>query len=191
MKFQTRLLCNSTRGTAKFPPGMRNEIPWNGLGWVAGSWGCGNSGMWKSGMWNSGMHLQKQEQLLPGGIPAAGDPKKGWAHPGEGTGSRVRDANPSFLPPTSPTVTPVKPKPAFNLSFKRVHYRLSSKPGLHSPQLALLKFFPRCIYEEFINLISFNFFFSPAGSLCQALFYFWHDKTQLCSGNTSRLNNVS
>lgn len=145
-----------------------------GMGW--GGWlargdveiqACGNQGCETQGCTSKNRSSFCQGEFLLLGIPKRAELIQGKALGAE-SGMQIQ----SFFPPTSPTVTPVKPKPAFNLSFKRVHYRLSSKPGLHSPQLALLKFFPRCIYEEFINLISFNFFFPPAGSLCQALFYF-------------------
>lgn len=124
MKFQPRLLCNSTGGTAKFPSGMLNEVPWNGLG------GCG----WLLWMWNSGMHPKKQEQLLPGGNSARGSQQglsssreRRWEEresqgcstgtPGGGAGMRIHH----YSLRQSPKVTPVKLsalKPGFNLSFK-------------------------------------------------------------------------
>lgn len=155
-----------------------------GMGW--GGWlargdveiqACGNQGCETQGCETQGREIQgctskNRSSFCQGEFLLLGIPKRAELIQGKALGAESGMQIQSFFPPTSPTVTPVKPKPAFNLSFKRVHYRLSSKPGLHSPQLALLKFFPRCIYEEFINLISFNFFFPPAGSLCQALFYF-------------------
>lgn len=117
MKFQPRLLCNSAGGTAKFPSGMLNEVPWNGLGGVDGSCGCGI-----------------QEQLLPGGNSARGSQQglsssreRRWEEresqgcstgtPGGGAGMRIHH----YSLQQSPKVTPVKLsalKPGFNLSFK-------------------------------------------------------------------------